>query len=50
MQNIPVPVEMMGIHDSFGQTGTADQLLQFYKMKAVDVAGAVKKVIKRKKD
>ena len=50
VQNSPVPVEMVGVHDSFGQTGTPEQLLQFYKLKAVDIAAAVKKVILRKKN
>ena len=49
VQNVPVPVEMIGMHDAFGQTGTPEQLLQHYKMKAVDIAVAVKKVIARKK-
>jgi transketolase len=49
-QTCPVPVEMVGVHDSFGQTGTPEQLLQYYHLKAVDVAAAVKKVLGRKKD
>ncbi len=49
VQHMPVPVEMVGMHDSFGQTGTPEQLLQHYKMKAVDIAVAAKKVIARKK-
>jgi transketolase len=48
VQNTPVPVEMVGIHDAFGQTGTPDQLMAFYKLKSVDVAAAVRKVLKRK--
>lgn len=49
VQNTPVPVEMVGIYDSFGQTGTPEQLLQYYKLKAVDIVEAVKKAIARKK-
>jgi transketolase len=49
VQHAPVPVEMVGMQDAFGQTGTPDQLMQFYKLKAVDVSAAVRKVIKRKK-
>ena len=49
VRNTPVPVEMVGIHDTFGQSGTPDQLMAFYKLKAVDVAAAVKKVLQRKK-
>jgi len=47
-QNCPVPVEIMGVRDSFGQTGTPAQLLQHFHLKAGDVVEAVKKVIKRK--
>jgi transketolase len=49
VQGTPVPMEMVAVHDSFGQTGTPEQLLQHYKLKAVDVVAAVRKVIKRKK-
>ncbi len=49
VQGMPVPMEMVGVQDSFGQTGTPDQLMQVYKLKSVDVALAVRKVIQRKK-
>ena len=49
VQRTPVPMEMVGIQDSFGQTGKPEQLMEFYKLKAVDVAAAVRKVIQRKK-
>ena len=48
VQNFPVPVEMVGVKDSFGQTGTPEQLLQFYHLKAVDIVAAVRKVVSRK--
>ncbi len=48
VQNTPVPVEMVGVHNSFGQTGTPEQLLSHYKLKAVDIVAAVKMVVKRK--
>lgn len=48
VQHTPVPVEMVGMQDAFGQTGTPDQLMQYYKMKATYVAAAVKKAISRK--
>ena len=50
VQNAPVPVEMIGVHDSFGQTGTPDELLKAYHLKAIDIVAAVKKVIARKKN
>ncbi len=49
VQGVPVPVEMVGMQDAFGQTGKPEQLMEFYKLKAVDVAAAVRKVIQRKK-
>lgn len=49
VRNYPVPVEMVGVEDSFGQTGTPEQLLQHYRLKSVDIVAAVRKVIARKK-
>jgi transketolase len=49
VQNVPVPVEMVAVNDTFGQTGTPDELLQYYHLKAVDIVAAVKKAVARKK-
>lgn len=49
VRNCPVPVEMVGVNDSFGQTGTPEQLLQYYKLKAADIVVALKTVLARKK-
>ena len=49
VKNYPVPVEIVGVNDSFGESGTPQQLLEKYHLKAVDIVAAVKKVIKRKK-
>jgi transketolase len=46
--NFPIPIEFIGVHDLFGQSGTPDELLQHYKMGEKDIEEAVKKVIKRK--
>jgi transketolase len=48
VRNCPVPVEMVAVQDTFGQTGTPEQLLQHFHLKAVDIVAAVRKVIKRK--
>jgi transketolase len=48
VQHSPVPVEMIGVKDSFGQTGTPEQLLQFYGLKSADIAAAVRRVVARK--
>jgi transketolase len=48
VQNAPVPVEMVAVNDTFGQTGKPEELLQYYHLKAVDIASAVRKVLARK--
>lgn len=48
-QHQPVPVEMVAVADSFGESGTPEELLKAYHLKDVDIAQAVRKVIKRKK-
>ncbi len=47
-QNDPVPMEFVGVHDQFGQSGQPNELLEFYGMGVKDVVKAVKAVIKRK--
>lgn len=49
-RNWPVPVEYVGMPDSFGESGTPDELLKKYRMKAKDIVVAVKKAIARKQD
>ncbi|MBI3255698.1 MAG: transketolase family protein [Candidatus Andersenbacteria bacterium] len=45
----PVPMEFVGMHDSFGESGEPEQLLKKYKMDADAIVAAVKKVHKRKR-
>ena len=47
-QNLPVPVEMVAVKDSFGESGAPAQLLAHYGLKEVDIIQAVKTVINRK--
>jgi len=47
-QNFPVPVEFIGIHDSFGQSGEPDELLNFFELTNPFIVKAAKKSIKRK--
>lgn len=47
-QNIPVPIEFIGIEDRFGQSGTPDELIEHYGMGKSSITNAVKKVLKRK--
>lgn len=44
----PVPMEFIGMHDSFGESGTPDELLKKYKMDVHAIEAAVQKVLKRK--
>jgi len=47
-RNYPVPMEFVGMPDSFGESGAPDELLGKYGMKAVDIVEAVKRVVSRK--
>lgn len=49
VQQAPVPMEMIAVQDTFGQTGSPEQLLAEYGLKAKDIVEAAKKVIGRKK-
>ncbi|HLC48916.1 MAG TPA: transketolase family protein [Candidatus Andersenbacteria bacterium] len=44
----PVPMEFIGMHDSFGESGPPEELLKKYRMDAPAIEQAVLKVIKRK--
>jgi transketolase len=47
-RNAPVPVEAIGMPDSFGESGEPDELLTKYHMRAADIVAAAKKAIARK--
>ena len=47
-RNFPVPMEFVGMPDSFGESGKPEELLKKYKMKAMDIASAARRVVKRK--
>ena len=48
-QNMPVPQEFVAVNDSFGESGTPDQLMAKYGLGVSDVIAAVKNALKRKK-
>lgn len=48
VEHYPVPMERVGMLDTFGESGKPDELLTKYHMKSRDIVEAVKKVIKRK--
>lgn len=47
-KNLPTPQEFIGMHDHFGESGTPEELLEKFGMKAHHIVDAVKRVILRK--
>jgi len=47
-QSRPVPIEMVGVKDRFGQVGTEDFLRAEYSLTAADIVEAAKRAIARK--
>ncbi len=47
-QELPTPLEYVAVNDSFGESGTPDQLLAKYGLDTPNVVAAAKKVLKRK--
>ena len=45
--NFPVPMEFIGVHDDFGQSGTPEELIEHYGMDEKSIVKAVEKVLKR---
>jgi len=44
----PVPIEMVGVKDRFGQVGTEDFLREEYELTTTDIVAAAKRAIERK--
>ena len=49
VKNSPVPVEMLGVQDSFGESGDSNELVEKFGMGIDSIKDAVSKVLKRKK-
>lgn len=47
-QNHPVPIEMIGMQDCFGESGEPAELLKKFKMDTESIKEAIKKVLTRK--
>jgi len=47
-QSYPVPMEFIGVHDQYGQSGKTPELIAHYKMGVPHIKEAVKKVLGRK--
>lgn len=46
--SFPAPLEMVAVNDSFGESGTPDELMKKYGLDSTDIVKAVEVVIKRK--
>jgi transketolase len=46
--NQPTPQEFVAVNDSFGESGTPEQLMEKYKLNHQAIVAAVEKVLKRK--
>lgn len=47
-ENLPTPLERVGLQDTFGESGKPEELLKKYHMDTPDIIAAAKKVIARK--
>lgn len=47
-RNFPVPIEYVGTNDTFGESGTPDQLLEKYGLSVQHIVDAAEKVMARK--
>jgi transketolase len=47
-RTVPVPIEFVGINDTYAESGTPDQLMEKYGLTAPYIVNAVKAVLRRK--
>jgi len=47
-RNTPTPQEFVAVNDSFGESGTPDELMTKYGLDTINIIEAAKKVIARK--
>lgn len=47
-RNIPVPIEMVGVEDQFGESGKPDDLLKKYKLTTEDILEKIYMALRRK--
>ncbi|MFN5665206.1 MAG: transketolase family protein [Bacteroidota bacterium] len=47
-RNYPTPLEMVAVNDSFGESGTPDELMKKYGLDAPHIAAAAERVMKRR--
>ena len=49
VQHHPVPMELVAVHDRFGQSGKPAELMDAFGLRAKDIVAAAERVMKRKK-
>jgi len=49
-RHLPSPVEMVGVKDTFGESGTPDALMTKYGLDSKNIVFAVEQVLQRKKE
>jgi len=47
-ENIPVPIEMVGVEDTFGESGKPDELMKKYKLTTEDILEKIYLALRRK--
>ena len=47
-RELPTPIEMVGVNDVFGESGTPSELMEKYGLKSTNIIEAVKKVMAKK--
>ena len=47
-EQFPAPIEMVAVNDSFGESGTPDQLMTKYGLDAINIVEAAQKVMSRR--
>jgi transketolase len=47
-RELPTPLEMVGVNDTFGESGTPRQLMEKYGLTSSDIVKASKQVLTRK--
>jgi len=48
VEHFPVPMQRVGVADRFGESGTPEELLEKFGLKAKHIKVAIKEVLKRK--
>jgi len=48
-RKMPLPIEMVAVNDSFGESGKPEELMQKYGLSTVDIVNAVYRTLARKK-